>query len=270
MRNRTRTIAGAIVVAIVIAACSSVESTPTTTRGSILPPTTRGTTTQQAVLASNALVPFDACEPFLDYIIPHALEMVGPYGLEGGPTPWMWRGGIAVDDGDGHWGDFPTTAPSYLDEHSAAEPPEADDHQMRGLGAAQWKWEGVEENAGTLLVDGEESEPRGFVCHSGAERLGAQHGAQAWVLDLDVDHQAFPVTGCRSCGESDLGVLAVGSAECDNVGGGRLAAEYFLDMGHRRLACVAGDSGVSLRDRWDGFRHAVTRGGAEATRGWAW
>ncbi|MDJ0961036.1 MAG: beta-propeller domain-containing protein [Acidimicrobiia bacterium] len=96
MRNRTRIMTAAIVVAVAVTACNDIEPTPTT-RGSILPPITQGPT-QQAVLASNALVPFDACDAFLDYIIPKALEMVGPYGLEGGPTPWMWRGGMAIDD----------------------------------------------------------------------------------------------------------------------------------------------------------------------------
>jgi uncharacterized secreted protein with C-terminal beta-propeller domain len=36
----------------------------------------------QVVLASNALVPFDACDPFLDYVISHAVDLVGPYGLD--------------------------------------------------------------------------------------------------------------------------------------------------------------------------------------------
>ncbi len=38
-----------------------------------------------------ALQPFDACEPLLDYVKEHALEMVGPYGLDNGywGGPWL-------------------------------------------------------------------------------------------------------------------------------------------------------------------------------------
>jgi DNA-binding LacI/PurR family transcriptional regulator len=41
---------------------------------------------------------------------------------------------------------------------------------------------------------------------------------------------------------------------CDNVGGGRLVADAFLDGGHRRLAYIAGEEGSSTnRDREQGF-----------------
>jgi hypothetical protein len=46
----------------------------------------------QVVLASNALVAFDACDTFLDYVISHAVDMVGPYGLDD-PTIYPWFGG---------------------------------------------------------------------------------------------------------------------------------------------------------------------------------
>jgi hypothetical protein len=121
MRHRPRITAAAIVVAIVVAACSSAESTtPTTTHGSILPPTTNGPVVN-AVLASNALVPFDACDAFLDYLIPHALEAVGPYGLgDGWIDPWM-RGGVVMEDmavaaeaaPDAGGNDGGSTTPSY-------------------------------------------------------------------------------------------------------------------------------------------------------------
>ena len=39
------------------------------------------TGTPRGRLASNALVPFDACDTFLDYVISHGVELVGPYGL---------------------------------------------------------------------------------------------------------------------------------------------------------------------------------------------
>ena len=42
-------------------------------------------------------MPFDACDAFLDYIIPHALEMVGPYGLDGYNDPWL-RDGVFMEE----------------------------------------------------------------------------------------------------------------------------------------------------------------------------
>ncbi len=41
----------------------------------------------EIVLASNALVAFDACSAFLDYVTSHAIDLVGPYGLD---DPWPW------------------------------------------------------------------------------------------------------------------------------------------------------------------------------------
>ncbi|HSM43753.1 MAG TPA: beta-propeller domain-containing protein, partial [Acidimicrobiia bacterium] len=40
------------------------------------------------VLAGGALVQFDACEAFLDYVISHAVDLVGPYGIDGGAMIW--------------------------------------------------------------------------------------------------------------------------------------------------------------------------------------
>ena len=44
--------------------------------------------TPRGRLASNALVPFDACDTFLDYVISHGVELVGPYGLGDGFIGW--------------------------------------------------------------------------------------------------------------------------------------------------------------------------------------
>jgi uncharacterized secreted protein with C-terminal beta-propeller domain len=48
------------------------------------------------LLVANALISFDACDSFLDYVISEAIELVGPYGLEGaGLYPFATR---AFDD----------------------------------------------------------------------------------------------------------------------------------------------------------------------------
>ena len=94
----TRFMALLAALAVVGAACSSNTSSsfrtngePSTTIGSRIdrPVITNG---QNAVLASHSLVPFEACDPFLDYVTEHAVDLVGPYGLED-PFYGRWWGG---------------------------------------------------------------------------------------------------------------------------------------------------------------------------------
>ena len=67
-------------------------------------PTSTTTTTRNLgapVSMGFALQPFDACEPLLEYVKEHALELVGPYGLGygyWGGGPWMMED-MAVADG---------------------------------------------------------------------------------------------------------------------------------------------------------------------------
>jgi uncharacterized secreted protein with C-terminal beta-propeller domain len=76
-----------IAMALVLSACTgdTTESSPTTTEGAGPSPTVvRPPRPIPGVLASQTLVQFDACDDFLDYVIEHALELVGPYGLQNG------------------------------------------------------------------------------------------------------------------------------------------------------------------------------------------
>ena len=61
----------------------------------------------QGVLASHALVPFDACDAFLDYVISNAVDLVGPYGL-GGPFYDGWFVGDMGMEGAARLGEQPT------------------------------------------------------------------------------------------------------------------------------------------------------------------
>lgn len=50
---------------------------------------------------------------------------------------------------------------------------------------------------------------------------------------------------------------------CDNVGGGRMVADFLLDAGHQRLAYIAGDANSSTnRDREQGFLNCLWERGA--------
>lgn len=99
MRNGTMRLVGILsVFALLVAACTSGlsgETTSTTTAGDGATPRDE----PQVLLASHALSSFDACEDFLDYVISHAVELVGPYGLEG-PFwgPWTADGRLFEED----------------------------------------------------------------------------------------------------------------------------------------------------------------------------
>jgi len=67
-------------VAVVSTACTASVTTGSTS--TTLPSQTRGPTGVRAFAASS-LEPFDSCNDFLDYVKSHALERVGPYGLDG-------------------------------------------------------------------------------------------------------------------------------------------------------------------------------------------
>ncbi|MEN8239593.1 MAG: beta-propeller domain-containing protein [Actinomycetota bacterium] len=90
---RRTIIAVAATLAVVLAACTtgsisdattSTTTTSTTTTSTSLTRTVEnsGPTAQRAFSASG-LQPFDSCNEFLDYVIGHAVDLVGPYGLEG-------------------------------------------------------------------------------------------------------------------------------------------------------------------------------------------
>jgi uncharacterized secreted protein with C-terminal beta-propeller domain len=91
-----------IALALVLSACTgdTTDSSPTTTEPASTTPTiVRPPRPITGVLASQSLVQFDACDDFLDYVIEHALELVGPYGLQTGgwgyPVPMP---GIAFEE----------------------------------------------------------------------------------------------------------------------------------------------------------------------------
>jgi uncharacterized secreted protein with C-terminal beta-propeller domain len=79
MRRGKRLTGMATVLALVAAACTGTTSTDDTLPSGTAP-------RPNEIRAAGALVQFDACETFLDYVISHAVDLVGPYGLGGGPV----------------------------------------------------------------------------------------------------------------------------------------------------------------------------------------
>lgn len=85
MRNDSMKVTALLVaMGLLLTACTAGSSTDATTTT-----TPRGTERDltdgfrpEVVLASHALEGFDACDEFLEYVIDHAVELVGPYGLE--------------------------------------------------------------------------------------------------------------------------------------------------------------------------------------------
>jgi len=74
-----RIITTAAVGAMVLAACSSGLGTTSTTTTAAQ----RASLNLPRPLAARALAPFDACDDLLDWTIDNALDLVGPYGLDG-------------------------------------------------------------------------------------------------------------------------------------------------------------------------------------------
>jgi len=92
-----------ITMTLLAAACTTGAVNPgtnptTTTTGRIGPPATM----------AFALQPFDACDPLLEYVKEHALEMVGPYGLGDG----YWGGGPWMMEDMAMEGDAASTVPA--------------------------------------------------------------------------------------------------------------------------------------------------------------
>jgi len=78
---------------LAMAATMMVGCTVNTTTEETLP---AGTTPRPRVIkAQGALVQFDACDEFLDHVISHALDLVGPYGLGNEPI-WFFEGDAAA------------------------------------------------------------------------------------------------------------------------------------------------------------------------------
>ena len=95
MRSQMLRLIGTMVgLAIIVSACTLDFSTSTTLDGRSATDITSRPPVGQ--LASHALVPFDECVTFLDYVTTHAIEMVGPYGLE---DPFYGQPWFGFDDG---------------------------------------------------------------------------------------------------------------------------------------------------------------------------
>ncbi len=77
-----------ITMTLLIAACTTGAVNP-----GIDPTTTTSHRIGPPVSMAFALQPFDACDPLLEYVKEHALDMVGPYGLGGG----YWGGGPWIE-----------------------------------------------------------------------------------------------------------------------------------------------------------------------------
>ena len=122
--GRTKRIVGLVAtVALVVSGCVSASSTEE--------PLPSGTAPQpEVVLAEGALVQFDACETFLDYVISNALDLVGPYGFDGGPI--VWDGGFLTDSTE-----------AMTDE--AAEASRAEGDSGSGFSETNVQVEGVDE-----------------------------------------------------------------------------------------------------------------------------
>lgn len=93
------------------------------------------------------------------------------------------------------------------------------------------------------------------------------------VLVLAAVLSSEAIEACRNAGTpvvffnrrpADARALGV---TCDNVGGGILVADHLIDLGHRKLAFVAGRADTSTNiDRWEGFSSRCVERGIPSPR----
>ena len=92
MRSRIPRIVSILTVLVLaVAACSGGDPSALSTRIQDGP----GGFGRSRSGTAHALVPFDACESFLDYVISHAVDLVGPYGLGSPFYPYFALDGAA-------------------------------------------------------------------------------------------------------------------------------------------------------------------------------
>lgn len=85
MKHRIfRTLALMAALTLTVAACATTVTDDT--RDTVTEDTLPGGTTPEpnVIRTQGALVQFDACESFLDYVISHGVDIVGPYGFDSG------------------------------------------------------------------------------------------------------------------------------------------------------------------------------------------
>lgn len=120
MRNRTiRATTLLAAFAVAAAACTGGTAAPTTTGRNAGPfITVEGPNRPDGVLASYSLVPFNECDSFLDYVVSHAIDMVGAYGLGSngyGPFPMDREMMFDTAEGGATARAMAPGAPSYSD-----------------------------------------------------------------------------------------------------------------------------------------------------------
>ena len=78
----------------------------------------------------------------------------------------------------------------------------------------------------------------------------------------ELAERGFPFVSLFSRTEEPNGYFV----DCDNVAGGKIAAEHLWEMGHRSIGFVGGSpSSSSVRDRWQGFSETLAAYGATVT-----
>jgi len=103
-----------------------------------------------------------------------------------------------------------------------------------------------------FLVGVVESRIAGFLCHSHGDEIVRAMAAAALNAGLP--------TVLLNTRQDDIPLDRV---TCDNFLGGRIAAEYLLELGHRNVAFLAAAQDVSARDRWDGFAGRMAEAGVK-------
>lgn len=116
MRRTSRLLTGALLLVTACAPSAAANSPAGTGNGvasSRLPDRPGGQT--------HALVTFDACQDFLDYVVSHAVDLVGPYGLPGSQIAWDGSMRAAEAAGDTTVASGESAAPDFSETNVQVE-----------------------------------------------------------------------------------------------------------------------------------------------------
>lgn len=78
-----------------------------------------------------------------------------------------------------------------------------------------------------------------------------------------------PFAFLGTCEENGQVAPGVSFVDGDNIGGARAVVEHLIALGHRRIACISGASGlVATRHRLEGYRQALVAAGLPVDERW--
>jgi len=114
MRRTKSLLAPVCALSLLLGACASGTTLDDPLPSGTAPP-------PRSIQTAAALVQFDACEDFLDHVISRAVDLVGPYGLDGNPIVWFEDGRALGAEETAEGGDDGAATPDFSETNVQVE-----------------------------------------------------------------------------------------------------------------------------------------------------